>query len=223
MTEEYFYHYTDMEAAQEILLAGNILPSLVDNGDAAHGDGVYLTTLEPRLGKETIKNNNWAGMAGSMDKKLDVYFEIFIPSRKVWRAKERRDIQVHTGALHLPDYKWSLKNWVGELLATQHFMVSSHGEAVMYQGNVMGRYTLVHNIVMHDNIPVYKHDEKDFYLYTIKSGDWCVGSVAGSTKTFLHQPSGGSFPPSPPKTVTWKFYNRTSWQEDVSLKVFPCY
>ena len=45
MTEEYFYHYTTQKAAKDIFLSGKILPSLAANGDAAHGDGVYLTTL----------------------------------------------------------------------------------------------------------------------------------------------------------------------------------
>ena len=68
MTEEFFYHYTTIQAAKVILLSGEILPSLAARGDAAHGDGVYLTTLEPRLGRETVKNNNWDGLASSKDK-----------------------------------------------------------------------------------------------------------------------------------------------------------
>ena len=71
--------------------------------------GVYLTTLEPRLGRETVKNNNWDKVAGNVDMKLDVCFEM--PSSKVTRAKDRRDIQVHTGPIMLADYKWSCKNW----------------------------------------------------------------------------------------------------------------
>ena len=89
MGEEYFYHYTTHVAAKDIFLSGKILPSLTAKGDAALGDGVYLTTLDPGLGRETIKNNNWDGMGGRMNKKLDVYFEIFMPSSKVRRAKDR--------------------------------------------------------------------------------------------------------------------------------------
>ena len=40
MTEEYFYHYTSETAAKDIIISGIIFPSLVANGDAAHGDGV---------------------------------------------------------------------------------------------------------------------------------------------------------------------------------------
>ena len=62
MTEEYFYHYTSETAAIDIVLSGIISPSHAANGDAAHGDGVYLTTLDPRLGRETIKINKWDGL-----------------------------------------------------------------------------------------------------------------------------------------------------------------
>ena len=161
MTEEFFYHYTTIEAAKFILLSGKILPSLSAKGDAAHGDGVYLTTLEPRLGRETVKNNNWDGLAGIRDKKVEAYFEIFMPSSKVMRAKDKRDIQVHAGALLLDKYKWSLKNWDGELLATQHFMISSQGGAAKIHSKALGRYTLVRNIVMFDDVPVYKHDDEE--------------------------------------------------------------
>ena len=93
MTEEFFYHYTTIEAAKVIFLSGKILPSLAAKGDAAHGDGVYLTTLEPRLGRDTIKNNNWDGLAGTRDRRVEAYFEICMPSSKVKRTKDKRDIQ----------------------------------------------------------------------------------------------------------------------------------
>ena len=146
--------------------------------------GVYLTTLEPRLGRETVKNNNWDGVAGNVDKKLDVCFEIFMPSSKVTRAKDRRDIQVHTGPIMLADYKWSCKNWEGELLASQHIMVSSQGGAARAHPDIMGRYTLAKHIVLYDYCPVYKHDDRDYYhddrayyLYTeaqLLAGVWAL-------------------------------------------------
>ena len=145
MTEEYFYHYTDSAGARAIFLSGKIRPSLKGNGDAAHGDRVYLTTLDTRLRREAVLNNNWDGVAGHQGKNIDCYFEILMPSDKVKRAKEKRDIQVHSGELKLADYKWSLKNWEGDLLATQHFMISSEGQAAVKQCSSMGRYTLVKN------------------------------------------------------------------------------
>jgi hypothetical protein len=68
-----------------------------------------------------------------------------------------------------------LKTWDGDLLATQHFMVSSRGEAVKHQFSSMGRYTLARNIVMYDDCPVYKHEEQDRYLYRNMDGVWVVG------------------------------------------------
>ena len=70
MTEEYFYHFTDAEGATAIFLSGKILPSLAANGDAVHGDGVYLTTLDPSLGKETVGQNNCDGVTSKCDQKI---------------------------------------------------------------------------------------------------------------------------------------------------------
>ena len=158
MSEEYFYHYTNHASAKAIFLAGKILPSLRSNGDAVHGDGVYLTTLDPKLGKDIVGKNNWDGVTRTPEDKMECYFEILMPSSKVRRAKEKRDIQIHTGELVLSQYKWSLKNWSGDLMATQYFMVRSEGEAADKHSTSMGRYTLCNNIITHDDKPVYKHD-----------------------------------------------------------------
>ena len=141
MAEEFFYHFTTQEAAKDIFLSGEILPSLAVNGDAVHGDGVYLMTLNPGLGKDTVKSNNWDGIVGNMDEKMDVFFEIIMPSSKIKRARRREKFRSHPGALQLSDYKWSLKNWKGELLATQHFMVSSEGKAAEEHPELMSKYT----------------------------------------------------------------------------------
>ena len=79
-TEEvlYFYHYTSITAAKEIIMKGEIRPSEAACGDAAFGDGVYLTTLKPDLGITTIMNNNWGGAA--RDKKVEAYFELLMPA-----------------------------------------------------------------------------------------------------------------------------------------------
>ena len=139
MSEQYFYHYTNLENAKDIFLEGKILPSLKSHGDAVHGDGVYLTTLDPKLGKDTVGKNNWDGVARAPDDKMESYFEILMPSDNIRRAKVRRDIHVFNGELVLSDYKWSLKTWSGDLLATQHYMVRSHGKAAVVQGPTMGR------------------------------------------------------------------------------------
>ena len=227
MTEEVAYHYTTEEAAKAIVLAGEISPSLQANGDAAHGDGVYLTTLEPRLGRSVIVNNNWDGLAASNDKKLEVYFEIMMPSSKVARIKERRDIQVYPGALWLDNFKWSLKNFGGELMATQHFMVSSQGEAARLHSRNMGRDTLVRDYVTEGRRFVYKKDEGGSFLYLVQ-GHWVVSPVAGDCMTALIQYSSTPHP-SPPKTFVWSYaYNKADVEgsvinTDITLKVYPCY
>ena len=99
MCYEYFYHYTTKDGAQQIFLSGKIKASLAANGDAIHGDGVYLTTVDPSLGKEIVINNNWDGIARNSSKKLEQYFEIRIPSKKVQRARDKRDIQVSNSIL----------------------------------------------------------------------------------------------------------------------------
>ena len=140
MSEEFFYHYTSVSGATAIFLTGKITPSLRANGTTVHSDGVYLTTVDPILGKETVGKNNWFGAVGSScGKMMERYFEILIPSKMVRRAKTMRNIQVYTGGeLRLADYKWSLKSWKGELLATQYYMVSSEGGAARVHSRKMG-------------------------------------------------------------------------------------
>merc|ERR1711892_300533 len=220
MSEEYFYHYTNQDSAKAIFLAGEILPSLQVNGDAVHGDGVYLTTLDPRLGKETVGKNNWDGLIRNQDDKMECYFEIMMPSNMVRRARARRDIQVHEGELILADYKWSLRWWDGELMATQHYMVRSEGEAAVAQSYYMGRYTLCTYIVMIDDTPVYEHDQGKRYLYRSKFGSWSMSPVAGDDFVNLYQKSLNAS--SPQKTIPWQ-YSEDGWQEDETLRVYPCY
>merc|ERR1712179_231974 len=79
------------------------------------------------------------------------------------------DIQVHKGPLKLCDYKWSLKNWDGKLLATQFFMISSNGKAKDKQGCCMGRYSIVRDMVMmqgKDCNHVYKREKGGTYMLT---------------------------------------------------------
>jgi len=235
MSEVYSYHYTNQVAAWYILRKGEILPSDAANGDAVHGDGVYLTTLDPRQGESTIKNNNWDGAAAGAEKKTEVYFEIMIPYHKVSTADDKRDIKVHKGPLTLVDYKWNLKNWDGDLLVTQYFMVTSDGRATEKLGGCMGRYTLVQNIVMNHSgrnvtTPVFKKDERHF-LYLCCTGKWCVSDTVGKKSCFLVQKKddGVGFPLLPSKTLPWSYSSSSTdgscrWlEDDNTLKVFPCY
>ena len=140
------------------------------------------------------------------------------------RAKEKRDIQVYNGGdLFLSHYRWSLKNWKGELLATEHFMVSSQGEAAKKHSIAIGRYTLSRTIVMHDDSSVYKHDGGDIYLYRDKDGRWSVGPQAGNNKCYFHQ-ANGNHSPSPSKTLPWKYIEYGGGgKDDVTLRIFHCF
>ena len=226
MAEEFFFHYTSKKAAKEIIFEGKIRPSLAANGDAIHGDGVYLTTLEPRHGEDIIKNNNWDGVAATKTN-IEVYFEIVIPSSKVVRADDTRDIQVYKGSLQLIDFKWNLKNWDGELLATQYFMVSSEGGAQELHGDSMGRYTLSRDIVTmqgKERSYVYKKDEGSRYLYASRLGCWTVGKVAGDDWWLLRQPKSNDKPYyTPAKIEPWKHSSNDGGKYDKTLKVYPCY
>ena len=226
--EEFFYHYTSKRAAKLIIYKGKILPSLEANGDAIHGEGVYLTTLEPVQGEQTIKNNNWDGAAGTKTN-IEVFFEIQIPSSKVVRANDTRDIQVYKGPLQLSDYRWNLKNWDGELLATQFFMVSSEGRAKVPQISCMGRYSIVRDIVTRqgdESYFVYKKEEgkKIWYLYKT-DGCWRVGTIAGERLCGLRQKNDdGQTLYSPSTTIPWEYTSGLGWQnDDKTLKVFRCY
>ena len=233
MTEVYFYHYTTQAAARNIVRAGQILPSVAAAGDAAQGEGVYLTTLDPRQGETTIKNNNWDGAAAGAGKKIEVYFEILMPYNKVTMDNDKRVILVHKGPLKLIDYKWNMKNWDGDLLVTQYFMVTSDGKAKDSWGAFMGRYTLVRNTVMihrkEERTPVYEKDYEHF-LYLSSSGRWCVSNTVGEKSCSLVQKLDGiGFSVLPSKTLPWRYSSGNvdgscSWMDDDNtLKVFPCY
>merc|ERR1719318_85899 len=113
----------------------------------------------------------------------------------------------------------------GELLATQHFMVSSQGEAARLHNNTLGRNTLMKTTVMYDGIPVYKHDQENLFLYRDKNGSWCIGKCAGDTKAFLLQCYNSDDIPSvsPPKIIPWIYSQNGGWEIDVTLRVLPCY
>jgi len=224
-----FYHYTSQEAATEIMLSGEILPSEASNGDAAFGDGVYLTTMEPQYGAQAVIKNNWGGAVVSMEK-LEVFFEIQMPSTKAVWANVERDILVHEGVLKLRDYKWILKDWDGNFMATQYYRISSSGRAKERRGYCMGRYTLYQYAVLSyaglDQVPVYKHDDGKFYLFLNSYGEWCVSDVIGAETSYLKQVTPedelGSYAPS--KSLPWRFSSSDAgWEEDATLKVFPCY
>ena len=94
----------------------------------------------------------------------------------------------------------------------------------MYYELLMGRYTLVRNMLINGDCAVYKQDDGEHYLYTNCEGQWCVGGVAGSGMCLLYQHCDDPHP-SPHKTVPWLYSDleEEGWVEDFTLRVFPCY
>ena len=173
---EFFYYYTTAATAKTIVLAGAIPPSLEASGDyVPHGDGVYLTTLDPSYGRNVIMENNWGSDVEGNDRNMiEVYIKVMMQTRMIVRAEDRRDIQVHDGPLELSDYQWSLRSFSGALLATEHFKVSSVGEAAVLKSSLMGRYRLMRNVVTHGGF-VYEKEEGGSYLYKNAEDAWIVG------------------------------------------------
>ena len=60
------------------------------------GDGVFLTTLDPSLGKETVENNNWDGLAESKKGLL------FWNTHAHQQVEAREEVKGHTGPLWSP-------------------------------------------------------------------------------------------------------------------------
>ena len=130
MSHEDFYHHTTKYGATNIFLDGKIMPSQAGNGDAVHGNGVYLTTVDPNLGKRT-------GLV-SLDFRTRSLRDILTFVSQVTMCEEPE-----TGVeLDLADYNWSLKSWEGELLANQYIMASSQGKAARKYGSGVGRYII---------------------------------------------------------------------------------
>ena len=55
-----------------------------------------------------------------------------IPSSKVRRAIDRCDIYSYAGHLILESYKWGLRTFEGDLLATQYYKITSEGKAARH-------------------------------------------------------------------------------------------
>ena len=124
------------------------------------------------------------------------------------KGPRKRDIQVYKDTLNLCDYKWNLKSFdTGDLLATQYFMISSEGEAMKECSALLGRYTLSKSNVMNspplDNVPVYKKDGGEFYLYLNVRGNWFVSNIVGYSYGLMRQSNSRGPAPSPLKNLPW--------------------
>ena len=221
---------TSLYSAKQIMIAGKILQSKAASGDAAFGDGVYLTTMEHKYGIKTIMENNWDSVAATKEDKLEAFFEILMPSNMAIRVKDKKDILVYKGDLKLVDYKWNLKRFDGELLATQYFRVTSSERGGEMRRDCMGRYSLdSHAVTWHhdsNHVPVYKKDDGNKYLYLEGGrGEWVVGKVIGGNVCLLQQAKkkGESPSPTPSKALAWRYSDSSGWKDDATMKVYPFY
>ena len=213
---EFFYYYTTAATAKTIVLAGAIPPSLEASGDyVPHGDGVYLTTLDPSYGRNVIMENNWGSDVEGNDRNMiEVYIKVMMQTRMIVRAEDRRDIQVHDGPLELSDYQWSLRSFSGALLATEHFKVSSVGEAAVLKSSLMGRYRLMRNVVTHGGF-VYEKEEGGSYLYKNAEDAWIVGHEDAELCQEFEDDS---------LEHTWLYKLSTGeWKVDPTLTINTCY
>ena len=106
------YHYTDVSGAAEIERTKVIRCSRRgQQRDGIFGEGVYLTSLNPRdHDKEEIAKNNWnEGWRGKLDK-TDYYIEIEISPSDRDLSKvdsgDGRDVYIYKSDIHLDDFDW---------------------------------------------------------------------------------------------------------------------
>ena len=79
--------------------------------DTLFGEGVYLTTLDPKYKTkyEIAQNNYDAGWRqGLAEGKIDCYLKISIPDSQVKQAPSDRDIYIFPNAdINLDNYSWT--------------------------------------------------------------------------------------------------------------------
>ena len=124
-----------------------------------------------------------------------------MPNTMAVRAVDKRDILVYKGVLRLRDYRWNLKNFDdGVLLGTQYYRVSSSGKGSEVQEECMGRYTLYrHAVLSHaglSEVPVYRQDDGDCYLYLNEFGNWCISYVLLLLPLHIHECGQANYDPS---------------------------
>ena len=190
-----FYHYTDDEGAQRIIRTGRVLASLESDGDAAYGNGVYLTQLEPQTipfhpdqtSKIDIARNNWMNVSPEALKKTENYFVFDIPESDVKDTKAKnRNIFLFgdMNDLLLHKYPWWLKNYdSNKIIASYKYSVMSFGPAFNHCPHVMGDYVITEETV--NGRPVYQHDDDKgpkLYLSMSTKGCWFVGPVGAAGK-----------------------------------------
>lgn len=103
-----YYHHTDKESAKKIYKSKMIKQSVgSDGGDAAYGDGVYLTKMGPDHSITSVAKNNFDDRSfweKKLDEgKLDVLIAVTLPDSEVTAVSEDRDIYLYEGDLHFSE------------------------------------------------------------------------------------------------------------------------
>lgn len=106
------YHYTNQESLAKIKRSKYIRQSKNFERDCVYGDGVYLTSLNPKdWDKADLAKNNYGGgwKKRLEDGRLDCYVEIEIPFSNL--SLERceagdRDVYLYQGNLDLSQFTW---------------------------------------------------------------------------------------------------------------------
>ena len=109
------YHYTSKSSAEKIKQQEVIKASDPDGPDAKFGEGVYLTSFGPEMGKDFLNKNNWGGRR-KINRKLEAYVKIKMneDDRCLNDVSEGgRVIFLYEGDLDLEEYSYEIKlfNW----------------------------------------------------------------------------------------------------------------
>lgn len=94
-----YYHYTDEDSLESIIESGKIRKSETRRGDAAYGEGVYLTMIDPLQSKEDILRNNYRKQRRSVKEKADAVIRIKIKCSAVEKCSNSRDVYLYPRTL----------------------------------------------------------------------------------------------------------------------------
>lgn len=106
------YHYTDANGLEGIA-KNNVIRQSVGankNDDAVFGDGAYLTSKPPEIGKFAVAENNWDDSKRMTENaikqgKVDYYVEVTVDKDQVTKCVDgNRDVYKYDGDLRIkPD------------------------------------------------------------------------------------------------------------------------
>ena len=87
-----FYHYTNKEGADGINKSGTLRSTeMIDYIDAAGGEGIYVTDMDPwNHSKADILTNNYGKETEDNEDKADYYVKFYVTKER-WNVKKVRD------------------------------------------------------------------------------------------------------------------------------------